>query len=65
MVMHRNEDLRRVKADYQIAFGEWAARVGRLRTISDAEMDEARAQAEAAEAVYRETRDELACAVSG
>jgi hypothetical protein len=65
MVMHRNEDLRRVKADYQNAFGEWAARVGRLRTISDAEMDEARAQAEAAEAVYRETRDELACAVSG
>ena len=63
--MDRNEDLRRVRADYQIAFGEWAARVGRLRTISDGEREEARAQAEAAEAVYRETRDELADGVSG
>jgi hypothetical protein len=63
--MDRNENLRRVKADYQIAFGEWAARVGRLRTTNDGELDAARAQAEAAEAVYRETRDELADAVSG
>jgi hypothetical protein len=58
--MDRNENLRRVKSDYQNAFEEWAAQVGRLRTISDGERDEARAQAEAAEAVYRETRDELA-----
>jgi len=49
-----------VKADYKSAFGEWAARVGRLRTIGEGEMDEARAQAEAAETVYRETRDQLA-----
>jgi hypothetical protein len=60
MLMDRNENLRRVKSDYQMAFGEWAAQVGRLRTIGDGERDEARAQAEAAEAVYRETRDELA-----
>jgi hypothetical protein len=58
--MDRKENLRRVKADYKIAFGEWAVRVGRLRAISGGETDEARAQAEAAEAVYRETRDELA-----
>jgi hypothetical protein len=58
--MDQNEDLRRVKSDYKIAFREWAARVGRLRTIGDGEMAEARAQAEAAEAVYRETRDQLA-----
>jgi hypothetical protein len=58
--MDQNEDLRRVKSDYKIAFGEWAARVGRLRTIGDGEMAEALAQAEAAEAVYRETRDQLA-----
>jgi hypothetical protein len=50
--MDRNENLRRVKSDYQTAFGEWAERVG--------EMEEARARAEAAEVVYRETRDELA-----
>jgi hypothetical protein len=58
--MDRNENFRRVKADYQVAFGEWAARVGRLRTLGEGEQEEARAQAEAAEAVYRETRDELA-----
>jgi hypothetical protein len=58
--MDRNENLRRVKADYKTAFGEWAARVGRLRTIGEGEMDQARAQAEAAETVYRETRDQLA-----
>ena len=58
--MDRNENLRRVRSDYQNAFGEWADRVGRLRTISEEERDEARAQAEAAEAVYRERRDELA-----
>ena len=58
--MDRNENLRRVKSDYQNAFGEWADRVGRLRTSSEGERDEAQAQAEAAEAVYRETRDQLA-----
>ncbi len=58
--MDRTENLRRMKSDYRIAFGEWADRVGRLRTIGDGEKDEARAQAEAAEAVYRETRDQLA-----
>ena len=58
--MDRKENLRRVKADYKVAFGEWAERVERLRASSEGERDEARAQAEAAEAVYRETRDELA-----
>ena len=58
--MDRNENLRRVKSDYRNAFGEWAAQVGRLRTGSEEERDEARVQAEAAEAVYRETRDQLA-----
>ena len=58
--MDRHENIRRVKSDYQSAFGEWAARVGRLRTIGDGEVDQARAEAEAAEAVYRETRDQLA-----
>ncbi len=58
--MDRYEDIRRVKSDYDTAFGEWAARVGRLRTLGEGEMDEARAQAEEAEAVYRKTRDELA-----
>jgi len=58
--MDRNENLRRVRSDYQNAFGEWAARVGQLRTISEGERDEARAQTEAAEAVYRERRDQLA-----
>lgn len=63
--MDRDENLRRVKSDYKIAFGEWAAQVGRLQTMSESEtenlvIDEARARAEAAEAVYRETRDELA-----
>jgi len=60
MHMDRNENLRRVKSDYQNAFGEWAAQVLRLRTIGEGGKAEARAQAEAAEAVYRETRDELA-----
>ena len=58
--MDRNENLRRVRSDYQNAFGEWADRVGRLRMISEGERDEARAQAEAAEAVYRARRDQLA-----
>ena len=58
--MDRYEDIRRVKSDYETAFGEWAARVERLLTISEGEMGEARAQAEEAEAVYRKTRDELA-----
>jgi hypothetical protein len=63
--MYRKEDLRRVKSDYKIAFGEWAAQVGRLQSIRQSEeeapvVDEVRAQAEAAEAAYRETRDQLA-----
>ena len=65
MHMDRNERIRRVKSEYENAFGEWAARVERLRTISEGEREEARAQAEAAEAVYRETRDQLAGMVCG
>jgi hypothetical protein len=58
--MDRNENLRRVKSNYQVAFGEWAARVGRLRALGEGDVGEARAQADAAEAAYRETRDQLA-----
>jgi hypothetical protein len=58
-------DLQRVKSEYKAAFGEWAAQVGLLQTMSESAPDspvieEARARADAAEAVYRETRDELA-----
>jgi hypothetical protein len=58
--MDRDKNFRRVKSDYETAFGEWASRVGRLQNMSEGEMAEARALAEEAEAVYRKSRDELA-----
>ena len=63
-------NVERLTAEYKAAFEEWAAQVGRLQALSESEpdswaVDEVRAKADAAEAAYRETRDELACVVSG
>ena len=63
-------NVERLTAEYKAAFEEWAAQVGRLQALSESEpdswvVDEVRAKADAAQAAYRETRDELACMVSG
>jgi hypothetical protein len=64
--MDRETEFRRVQSDYKAAFGAWAAQVGLLQTMSQSALsdnrviDEVRASVNAAEAIYRETRDQLA-----
>jgi len=74
MHMDREAEFRRVQSDYKTAFAEWAAEVELLQAMKesassdDRVADKVRARIDAAEAVYRETRDQLArmaCASAG
>jgi len=61
--MDYDVDFKKVESDYRAAFGHWVAEMGSLQKLSAGESastePEIKARVEAAEAVYRETRDQL------
>ena len=61
---HAQTDSQRLRANYRDAFSEWALRVNQLHGVSTGAddpvtIDAAQHRVEAAEIVYRESRDRL------